>query len=224
MLPQTWTSLHGINKEHTHGNYYIMKKNLQNKKGLRICKNLKDVNRYFKEGYVVIQKYIDPSLINGRKTNLRVYLLITPNNYYYHDNMIPVPTNNKYNRESADIESNITNVGLNCNVYDSYPKNHIELFKYYGTSLKGDIVNTLTHLKEVCNNVLDQTDDFKYQLFGVDFLIGSDNKPYLLEVNSGPEMRSKCKGHKEFKDQVIKDSLRTSGIVNDGEQSKFHII
>ena len=232
MLPPTWTSLHDFQRDYEPGQFYILKKNIQNKKGVKICKSLKEVNTNFPHGYILIQKYIEPSLIAQRKTNLRVYLLITKDtnqelNFYIHDVILPSPTNKDYNRNSSDKEANITNIGVrgsNCSIYDKYPKDHKELGNIYGTELKSTIINTLKHLKQVCDQVLPPTDTFTYQLFGVDFLIASNDKPYLLEINYGPTMKAACPHQTKYNTKVLKDVQRTAGIVNDGETSQFNLI
>lgn len=59
---------------------YILKKNIQGKRGLLLLHKLSDIMSHISQ-YVVIQHYMtDIYKINGRKLNLRLYIVITINN------------------------------------------------------------------------------------------------------------------------------------------------
>ena len=52
-----------------------------------------------------------------------------------------------------------------------------------------------------------------YQLFGVDILIDKKFKPYILEINKGPDMKAKDGNDTELKRKVIFDTFEKMGIV-----------
>ena len=64
-------------KDYNPNNIYILKKNVQRKEGLKLTQSYNDVINGLNDDYKVAQKYVrDLYLVNGRKVNLRIYLLI----------------------------------------------------------------------------------------------------------------------------------------------------
>ena len=72
-------------KDYNPNNIYILKKNVQRKEGLKLTQSYKDVINGLNDDYKVAQKYVrDLYLVNGRKVNLRIYLLIVIKNNKIH--------------------------------------------------------------------------------------------------------------------------------------------
>lgn len=66
-----------LNNSHKEGYKYILKKNLQRKRGLLIIDSLTKINNILDEDFKIIQKYIvNPLLINKRKLNIRIYIAV----------------------------------------------------------------------------------------------------------------------------------------------------
>jgi len=62
---------------------YILKKMFNVKEGLKLTSNLNEILSSLMENYRVVQKYMtDLYLINRRKVNLRIYLLVVIKNGY----------------------------------------------------------------------------------------------------------------------------------------------
>jgi hypothetical protein len=70
---------------------YILKKNIQRKEGLKLTSDLNTILNAKDESYKVVQKYLtNLYLINKRKVNLRIYLLILIKDnkiYFYMSNI-----------------------------------------------------------------------------------------------------------------------------------------
>jgi hypothetical protein len=111
---------------------YILKKNVQRKEGLKLTKDYFEILGGIADNYRVAQKYItDLYLINERKVNLRIYLLIVIKDsmvYFYLSNIGKcIYTNKKYNDNNFDFESNITSYHLDMNIYKENPRDLNEL-------------------------------------------------------------------------------------------------
>ena len=114
---------------------YIMKKNLQRKEGLKLTKDFFEILNGSSEDYRVVQKYIrNLYLINDRKVNLRIYVLIIIKDsmiyFYLSDIGKCIYTNKKYNDNDFDFESNITSYHLDMTVYKQNPRDFKELIEY----------------------------------------------------------------------------------------------
>lgn len=64
-------------REYSKNKIYIMKKNIQRQEGLKITNKKSDILKGYWQNYVVAQELLqDPYLIDGRKINMRFYLLL----------------------------------------------------------------------------------------------------------------------------------------------------
>ena len=207
------------------GKILIGKKNLQRKLGLKIIENKDDLENAVKEDFKIAQVFLkDILLINERKVNLRVYLMIIYENYklrfYVYQNGKCLYTNQK-NQEKFDFESHITSFNMNQEIYDKNPHDFDELKKKINF---GEIWrNIKDNLRRVCGGIaeeLKQPNKFKdkvcFQLFGLDYLVGEDMKVYLLEINKGPDMLPKNDKDEKLKTKVYEDTFNMVGLYNLG--------
>ncbi len=115
---------------------YILKKNVQRKEGLKLTKDYDFITKTAaSQEYKVVQTYMrNLYLINGRKVNLRVYLLIVlqgdQRRFYISTLGKCIYTNKKYNDNDFDFESNITSYHLDMSVYKDHPRTFEELRTY----------------------------------------------------------------------------------------------
>jgi hypothetical protein len=141
-------------------NIYILKKNIQRKRGIIILNNLMNILDTVKRDprYVIIQHYIsNPYLIKQRKLNIRLYVAvvcypngdgdgdgdsyINSNGYYRRDTKVYlypagkcIYSNQDYNPDDiTNLESHLTSLNLDVGIYSSVPHNLTELEKYIGT-------------------------------------------------------------------------------------------
>jgi hypothetical protein len=227
-------------KDYNPNNIYILKKNVQRKEGLKLTQSYKDVINGLNDDYKVAQKYVrDLYLVNGRKVNLRIYLLIVIKNNKIHFYVSHIGkciyTNKKYNDKDLDFESNITSYHLDISIYETNPRYFEDLIKYIdNNSVKGNGAKLFNRINTLIKNVskclsknLYQSANIKnsvsFQLFGIDVIFNNDLQPYLLEMNKGPDMTPKDDEDTKMKYTVQNDMFKTVGIIsnNFGENNSF---
>ena len=216
---------------------YILKKNVQRKEGLKLTRSYFDITEAVGSDYRVVQKYMtDLYLINQRKVNLRVYLLVVIKDgvvkFFLCRNGKCIYTKNKYNDDDLDFESNITSYHLDMSIYKENPRSFQQLKEFLG-SPSGNILFDNIHklMKEisVClSKNFYQSQNIKgsttFQLFGADVIFDSKLHPYLLEINKGPDMSARDNEDEMMKLKVQKDMFKIIGIISedDGQENSFY--
>ena len=219
-------------KKYNSKTIYILKKNIQRKEGLKLTSNLDVILNSVLDNYRVVQKYLtNLYLINKRKVNLRIYLLIVIKNgqktFYVSKIGKCIYTRKEYNDNNFDFESNITSYNLDMNVYKNNPRNFNELYNYVNKKsknsniLSNNIDNLLRKISQCLSNNIYQSSNIKnttcFQLFGADVIFDNDLNAYLLELNKGPDMIPRDEHDKIMKKKVQEDMFKIVGILpNDG--------
>jgi len=230
---------------------YILKKNIQRKEGLKLTKDYFEIIEGSTDNYKVAQKYItELYLINDRKVNLRIYLLIVIKNniiYFYTSKKGKcIYTNKKYNHNDLDFESNITSYNLDMNIYKENPRNFEELKAYIDakTVINQNIYDNLeTNSGDYLFNKIDIlmkeisvclskiffqskniSETITFQLFGADVIFDKNLHPYLLEMNKGPDMSARDTIDEKMKLSVQSDVFKTIGIIKNNEENSFYLI
>ena len=210
--------------QHAPGNFYVMKKNLQRKQGIKITNNEDDIKKGKDEGFVLIQKYVqNPFLVKGYKLNLRVYFLLVvlgDDIYAYVHNLGKcIYTSQPYNKFSLDPNKTITSLNLNKNIYQELPFTTKELFVYISNAYGEDAmiefnkryVNMLEAFFESIYKDLKQPMKFynnlMFQLFGIDMIFDENLKPSILEINKGPDMIPKSEMDVKLKTKIYSDTF-----------------
>lgn len=228
-------------KVYKRNNIYILKKNVQRKEGLKLTKDLKTIENAKFENYKVVQEYkTNLYLINKRKVNLRIYLLIVMKNdkkYFYlaRDGKC-IYTFKEYNDNDLDFESNITSYHLDMNVYKKNPRTFNELKTYInndgnnGDALFRRIDSSMIKICSCLSNdkAVFQSDNLKksttFQLFGIDYIFDKDCNPYLLEMNKGPDMIPRDDIDKVLKTKVQSHMFSKVGIFPPINNNIFYLI
>jgi hypothetical protein len=225
---------------------YILKKNVQRKEGLKLTRDYFEIIDGYKEYYRVAQKYItDLYLINQRKVNLRIYLLIVIKDnfiyFYVSDKGKCIYTNKKYNDDDLDFESNITSYNLDMTVYEQNPRDFEELKIFIDENESENImnfkngnylfnkINLLMEEISIClSKNLYQSKNIKntvaFQLFGADVIFDKDLHPYLLELNKGPDMTPRDEIDENMKNIVQTDMFKIVGVLPNIGTNSFHQI
>lgn len=121
-------------KEHYEGKIYIMKKNIQRQQGLKIASNIKDVLKN-EGGYVIAQELLqDPYLINDRKINLRIYILVLCHKgntdvFMYNDGFMYY-TKQDYKYGDYSDSNHITTGYVERDIYTKNPLTHKDFKRY----------------------------------------------------------------------------------------------
>ena len=217
---------------------YILKKNVQRKEGLKLTSDLHVILEAYKENYRVVQKYLtNLYLINKRKINLRIYLLIVIKNnkiyFYMSDIGKCIYTNKEYSNDNFDFESNITSYHLDMTVYKSNPRNLNELYEFINkdsgnpdasTYLSNEIHSLMKSVSYCLSNNIYQSDNIKnttcFQLFGADVIFDTNLHPYLLEFNKGPDMKPRDDIDRTMKTKVQIDMFSKVGMLNNNKDEK----
>lgn len=255
MSPDTFVfskkgDLDRLEKSHVPGTVYMMKKNIQRQRGLHITDNVDYIKKKHK-GYVLAQVLLqDPYTINGRKINLRVYVLVVCHRgkmdvYVYKDGFMYY-TKQKYIPGDISRDNHITTGYIDRKVYDENPLTH-EDFRQYLDSTR-DCLPCETKIKNEGKNISDITfnriydlikdifmsfkgyicnkknkfyDNVTYQLFGADVSINNKLHPHIMEINKGPDLGAKDERDKAVKFGLVKDMFRIMGGAERGLNNKF---
>ena len=219
---------------------YLLKKNIQQKKGIKLTYDYNDVMKARHQNYRVVQEYVnDLYLINKRKINLRLYLLITcrngkvkgylhkqgkciyTNKDFNHNDLNKTNTNNVNNTDNIESESHLTSLNLNMEIYEKNPESLIDLRNHLGSR---DYKTLMTRIEKNIKLMMGAVDgsicqlkkidnNLTFQLFGADIIFTNDMIPYLLELNKGPSMGYKSPKDEELKDKVSYDVFSLVGLV-----------
>ena len=229
IMPETFITIDNIFRNQYHSNdIYILKKNLQRKQGLYLTRDYKQITNSFRKGFKVVQKYYsNPLLVNQRKINLRIYLLITcyqkKMKGWIHNLGKCLYTNKDYTNNNLDFETHITSVNLDINIYNNNPftldqLKHYLVKKGYNTNILFKTIES--HLFKMLSAVepyLGKLDNIKnnqsFQLFGIDFFVTENLYPYLLEINKGPDMIPKNTIDQALKTIVLEDIFKLIGVI-----------
>lgn len=200
-------------------------------------KNRKSTNPANKESYV-ISKYINnPLLIDGKKFDLRFYVLVTtfrPLKAYLFKFGFCRFCTIKYNSNVADIENllvHLTNVSLQKRG-KQYNSSHggklsIQNLRLFLESTRGkavtdalfdDIVQLIVHSLKSVNTIIMSNDKHCFECYGYDIIVDNDLKPWLIEVNSSPSLTTTTDNDSILKNKLIDSILSVilppSGIPN----------
>lgn len=216
---------------------YIMKKNIQQQMGLHIFTDPSEAAAAWSNGFVVIQRILgNPFIINGRKINLRVYVLVVCDKngkrlYVYEDGFVyysKVPYVTGKTREEI-----ITTGYIDRGVYEGNPLTFKDFIRYvhehHGARyvdnfmrsrnyvLQGFMEAAQTHFCSEANNKVTFA-----QSFGIDIQPNKDlTDVKILEWNKGQSLEIMDARDGNLKQKMIDDIYRTIGVVNDGTPSGY---
>jgi hypothetical protein len=243
MLPKSYVlylpdDIKLFDKEYNSNKIYIMKKNIQRQEGLKITKDKNEIMNGAKNGYTIVQELLEnPYLIDGRKINLRFYLLFvckgnSTDVYAFNDGFMYY-TKAQYKSNSLEADVNITTGYIDRKVYEKNPLTHND-FKVYldkpdrvlskeEAVMKGqnlsisqvvfERINRL--LRDVCmsfigniNTMQKFKNNVMFQLFGVDVAIDNQMQAQVIEFNKGPSIDPHDERDGQLKQNVIEDAFK----------------
>lgn len=223
---------HHVQAQHTP---FILKKNIQKKKGLLLVRGLQNVLAHQQSQYVVAQRFLTNIYsIQERKLNLRLYILISSQNGHQEWFLSKLGkclyTNKKCTDATSleDLEAHLTSLNLDTRVYDTLPltlqdlQNHMGHSKY--DALFESILDLMKHCKVAMKNHICLSSPLdkhlQFQLFGIDVIFTADqHRPYLLEFNKGPQMNYMNQREHQYKCQIIMDMFYCLGLAPSASHS-----
>ena len=232
LMPETFiinkhNDIELFKKSYKPNRIYLMKKNIQRKKGIKITNDINEILGNTDTKFKVIQEYLsDLYLIKNRKVNLRIYLLISclhgKVKAFVHRLGKCIYTNQDYRENDLNPEIHLTSLNVTHDVYDIRPQSFGDLEQYLGPSqyqvLMNNIYNNLILVMKATKNKLCRLSNLKnnvsFQLFGLDYVFTNSMYPYLLEMNKGPDMDPKNDTDIDIKTKVISDTYVTVGLIN----------
>lgn len=216
---------------------YILKQNIQRQRGLKLLNNLDDINKetgLFTK-YRVIQELLqDPFILNRRKINLRIYLLIICEkneiSAYIHEGGFMYYTPKYFKKNTLSRECNITSGYVPRIVYQQNPltlvdfKNWLNKNGYNSKILFNNMESMFRIIMDaisdsLCKNILNN--NVKFQLFGADVAPDENLKCKLMEINKGPDMGAKDARDRKVKFTVQEDIFNLLGLIKTGRKNKF---
>ncbi len=254
MVPYTWdlTTNKGINQfkqDFDKNKLYITKNNNQRQEGIKIHNDLDSILNVSDK--LIVQELLqNPYLINGRKINLRVYVLVikdSKNNFkvlVYTDGFMYY-TPELFEKNSTDFKKNITTGYIDRQVYVENPLTHQDFKEYLDLSNRNltpielyiknsksniklseyifsQIYHLLAYVFETYNDTLgSKTPGVSFQLYGVDVAIDDELRPQIMEVNKGPDLTAKDDRDKKLKIGLCKDILKSVGLIDTDSNNKF---
>ena len=248
MMPMTYVlsdsdDMSRFKNDYTRESVYIMKKNIQRQEGLLVTRDLNKIMKGAKEGYVIVQKMLqDPYLIENRKINVRIYMLIVCDGEhlsgYIHNNGFMYYTPKSFKRDSVDLGEIITTGYIDRSVYKRNPLTLIDFRRYLDdldrskTEIERSLIDKKGSLSILLFNRVSkllrktveavkprvcQNNDLKrhltFQLYGVDLAINNRLHPSLMEINKGPDMGAKDDRDKMVKSEVTNDILKVIDVI-----------
>jgi hypothetical protein len=243
-MPESWVTYDSLQmnaffkyvKEHP-SDMYIMKKNIQQQKGLKIIKNPNDAQDALSSNFVIVQRILkDPYLVNGRKINIRVYVLVVCIRgkkylYVYDDGFVYY---SKVPYITGKTWDEIVTTGyISRNIYVNNPLTFKDLLKYIheqnGAAAVDRLIKQRNYIlggfldavkEEFCtmngNNVMNT------QSFGIDMQPNKDLTDIkILEFNKGQSLEIMDRRDGSLKQKMMDDIFRTIGVIQDKLPSGF---
>jgi competence protein ComGC len=236
LIPQSYSLDNDISKkkilaDHFDNKIYFLKKNIQRQQGNLITKDIDFIiNKASSENYVVCQELLqDPFIVNGRKINMRIYLLIVIKNnicdfYIYNDGFIYY-TAKHFEKNSTDNDVNITSGFIDRKVYDENPLTIHDMYKHIGYEkskiIQQNIEKCFSKIYKIYKDdfilLNKNTPGIKFCVYGADIAPDENLNIKIIELNKGPSLESKDERDGLLKYNMIRDAFGIVHILDDSE-------
>jgi tubulin polyglutamylase TTLL1/tubulin monoglycylase TTLL3/8 len=180
-------------------NIWILKpgENTNRGTGISMCTSLEQIAKEISKTKhtVILQKYIEnPFLVYKRKFDIRCYAMITCYNgiiqgYYYNEGYIrtsskPFSLQNVENKYIHLTNDAIQKYSEDYGKYENGNKmSYGDFIEEVGSKIKDIVTDTI---KCAVPKIMKKMHCHTFEVFGYDFLLDENLKPWLLEVNTNP--------------------------------------
>lgn len=194
-------------EQYEKGETYILKSRRQRKEGLKLTRDIEEIIEAKDKNFTLVQNYKrNLLLVNKRKLNLRIYLLVTSKNgiveSYINKNITCIYSNKNYDDSTLDFENNITSFNLDLKTYDDNPLTMRQLKTYLLNNGYENPDIIFEKINEKVSKIIKAVEpefgkngnlknNLCVQIFGMDFIVDENLEPYMLECNKGPDMTPK---------------------------------
>ena len=209
-------------------------------KGIKIFRSLDKIKD--KEEYILNKYIVNLDLINNKKYDFRLYILVTglkPLRIYLNqEGLIRIASQNfSLTKQSlGDKYVHLTNTGINSNsknfivpnndgseeaniwnfhTYANYLKRKKVDYNKIRDKIKDIVIKSMISVYQNLTEELDKNnlnDINFFDILGFDIIITDEYEPILLEINSGPSTTMYNKLDKPIKTNLFADSLNIAGI------------
>lgn len=235
LIPQELESLRPVFNKSP---YWLIKKNIQLQKGIKLATKWSDIFDGIKGQFVIAQEFWgNPYLINGYKITVRVYVLVISqyglNRAYYYQNGPIYYTMDKWNPNSTNLKSLITFYHPDQKFYSDKPTDHDQLLQQitreHGKN-KSRLANQrmIQVLKQALDCVLGKLNNDRrfannlcFQLFGADIGLDSNLQAKLFEINKGPGLKTYLQSEKNIKMPMIQEMFAMVNVSPHNGSSKW---
>ena len=194
--------------------------------GIKFVKTLDKADSIYRRSLrtnYVVQKYIsNPYLIDGRKFDIRLYVLTLSYKplvvYVFRGGFCRLSTQ-IYNPKKLDLDIHLTNISIQSKTANYNPKDGCKidikdlrsrLIKDVGEAKTQKLFNDiqmvfLNSLQAAAAEVI--SDPNCFELYGYDILIDSNLKPWLIEINATPSMEATTEHDYDLKFELLSNVI-----------------
>lgn len=209
----------------------ILKKDVQRQTGLSFVNDVSDIGEAHQ--HVVCQKVLtNPLLVNKRKINLRLYLLVKCSQltemYMFDDGFLYYAPD--HYDQKVSFQTHVTTGYVDRNIYDTNPLTLQELYAHVGESdaivLRRNVLALMTDLCRAYSPVISAADcnttaRCHFVILGVDLAPDSKYGVTIMEINKGPDMNEKDKRDGTLKRTVVRDALAICDVIPKGSKNNY---
>lgn len=226
LTPESWMlndakDADRFREQHSPQSHYILKNPiLQRRTGLRICTTLEQSFEAHAEGYTLAQHLLpDLACVGGHRFNLRVYVLLVRR-----DGKLSVwlhrlgrcicakaPMGDDLTDEAAVITRSVSSTALKPGLPFTLSQLLAQLntVGLDTTQLMVRIEHCLSRTFFAATSRMNRSwhfaDNPAFQLFGVDVVIGKSGAVWMVEANTGPDLKPLCAVDYKLKMTMVRD-------------------
>ena len=201
-------------------------------KGIKVSSSLQEIKEIIGKNIenrtYILQKYIqNPLLINRRKFDIRCYALITSfanqiQGYFFKDGYLRTSCKEFTLKNTKDKFIHLTNDAIQKN-HEDYGKyesgnklsyfdfqkflnsngSNIDFFNDIYPQIIEIVTESIASVKDILNS---ETKLNSFEILGYDFMIDTDYKVWLIEINTNPCLELSC----SYLSKIIPDMLENS--------------
>jgi len=211
------------------GKVWLCKPGFMNRgRGIEIFDNEKDILEHLAKqrsgSSWIVQKYIErPLLVQGRKFDIRTYVLVAPDKrvYMYKEGYIRTTcfeykvdnladkfihlTNDAYQKTSADFGKFEDANKLSYPEFQAAVNGAVDMEKGVVPQLQACLTSVFEHAIGKMNPM---RLEYCFELFGIDFMLDEAGRAYLIEMNTSPALFRKGRYLQEMLPRMIEEVVQ----------------